>query len=546
MTAFFRSPVKRFAAASMAAIAVGMIAPPSAAQAPAGPAKRPNIALIILDDIGIDTASDMYPGLIDTLVEKYGPNGLKNANYLSIKGKPASTPILDRFAQQGMTFRQAWAQPFCSPTRASMLTGLFASRTGVRDFTNWLTQNSHSIAQDLKTAGYSTAVFGKWHMAGLNQYPGLKPKEASFDLFRGNMNGAIEDYWDYSYEVQDERTKPDEIRTEKAPVNALPGIAATSYAPVTKVADAIRWIGAQEKADPDKPWFLWMAYNLSHITPQRDAPTIVPNADTLDKASRDEMAACGGTFGSKKVGNCSAEALNRAMTNSMDTTIGRLLDYIDRLGPDTYVIILGDNGTPMYGRPATNFIDNMYITRAGRAKGTGYESGMRIPLAIRGPGIKAGTTSDAVVHVADLFSTMLDFARVPIPQMVPNREGTAKVPIDSKSLAPVLFQGKKEVRDPVHDYIASETSVPILGPNAQPGASSQHHVAVRNATYKLLCIQKGATSCQFFDLAKDPLEEYPLAMPASCPATVSVTFAATDAAANYCFLRAAVRKEASL
>ncbi|BBC73380.1 conserved hypothetical protein [Altererythrobacter sp. B11] len=520
---------------------------PAATHAEEKTPSHPNIMLIILDDIGMDTTSNVYPGLIDGLVETYGPSGLNHPDYAKIKGVPASTPVLDAFAAEGMTFSEAWAQPFCSPTRASMLTGLYASKTGVRDYTNWLTQNSHSVAEDLKGAGYNTAIFGKWHMAGLNQYPGMKPKEAGFDLFRGNMNGAIEDYWNYTYQVQDANSAPGDVRSEKAPVNSLPGIAPTSYAPVTKIADAIGWIEDQEKASPDKPWFVWMAYNLSHITPQREAPTVVPNADALDDASREEMAACGGEFGSKNVGDCSAEALNRAMTNSMDTTIGKLLDYIDRTAPDTYVIILGDNGTPMYGRPSTNFIDNMYITRVGRGKGTGYESGMRIPLIIRGPGIKAGTTSDAVVHVADLFSTILDFAKVAIPQMVPNREGTAMVPLDSRSLAPVLFEGKAEVRDPVHNYIAAETSIPVLGAGTPTGEKSEYQVAVRNGTYKVLCIEKsGSTDCQFYNLVKDPIEEYPLQIPANCPAKVSMSFSATDEAGNYCFLRNAIREQSDL
>ncbi len=58
-----------------------------------------------------------------------------------------------------------------------------------------------------------------------------------------------------------------------------------------------------------------------------------------------------------------------------------------RLDRDTIVIYVGDNGTPMYGRPQLDFIDNLYITRTGRGKGTAYESGARVPLAIRGPGI---------------------------------------------------------------------------------------------------------------------------------------------------------------
>ena len=536
--------LRTLATASMVAIASLALAPKSEAVAAEAPAAHPNIVLVILDDIGLDTASDMYPGLIDGLVKRYGPSGLNDPNYREIKGKPASTPVLDQFASEGVAFREAWAQPFCSPTRASLLTGLYANKTGVRDYTNYLTQNSHSIAQDLKAAGYNSAIFGKWHMAGLNIYPGMKPKQAGFDLFRGNLNGAIDDSWDYDYQVQDDTSPADKWRDEKSPTNSLPGVAPTPYAPVTKVSDAIGWMTAQQKAG--KPWFVWLAFNLSHITPgTKHAPTVVPNADMLDKASYDEMKACGGQFGSANIGNCSGEALNRAMTNSMDTAVGKLLAAINKLDPNTYVIILGDNGTPMYGRPGINFIDNMYIKRVGRGKGTGYESGTRVPMAIRGPGIKAGT-SDANVHAVDLFSTILDIAHAPIPKMVSNREGTGQVALDSRSLAPILFDGKSEVRDPVHDYIVAETAIPTIT-NGVPGPAAEHHVSVRNVAYKVLCIQKGASdTCQFYNLAKDPLEEYPLKMPGNCPATVSVNFAATDEAANFCFLRQAVRSQANL
>ncbi|MET3471768.1 arylsulfatase [Novosphingobium sp. 1529] len=518
---------------------------PQSAMAAKKPAGHPNVLLIVLDDVGIDAASDAYPGLIRQLKQRYGAQGLKDPNYRLIDGKPASTPVLDRFAAQGLAFREAWAHPFCSPTRASMLTGLNANKTGVRDYNNYLTQHHHSLAQDLKAAGYSTAIFGKWHMAGLNLYPGLKPKEASFDLFRGNLNGAINDYWDYDYQVQDETTPPDQWRTEKVPVRALSGVAPTTYAPVIKVTDAIAWMKQQQGAG--KPWFAWFAFNLSHITAgQSHPPTFVPNVDMLDKASQDEMKACGGQFGTTNLGHCSAPALNRAMINSMDTAVGKLLDALDTIDPNTYVIILGDNGTPMYGKPNINFIDNMYIKREGRGKGTGYESGTRVPVFVRGPGIKPGT-SDAVVHTTDMFSTILDLAHVPVPKTVSNREGTGMVEVDARSLTPILFDRSKAVRDPVYGYVVSETAIPSITPEGRPGPVLEQQVAVKNATFKVLCIEKsGKKSCEFYNLMQDPIEEFPLKMPSSCPATVTMSFSAKDEVANYCFLRQAVRDQSGM
>lgn len=476
-------------------------AQPGVARTEDAPKARPNIVLVILDDVGVDAVSDMYPGMIDRLVEQYGPLGLNHPNYRAIKGRPASTPVLDRLAGEGRTFTNAWAQPFCSPTRASMLTGLYAHNTGLRDYEDWLSQKQHSLVEDLQGAGYTSAVFGKWHMAGLNQYPGMKPKEAGFALFEGNLNGAITDYWHHDYQVQDSASPDSEWRTEPAPVRSLPGIAPTSFEPVVRAADTLNWIRRNQTEAPDKPWFAWLAFNMVHITagPQ---PSFVPNADTLDAKSRAEIEACGGKFGTTELGNCSPPALNRSWVNSTDTVLGIFLKELKKLSPDTYVIILGDNGTPMYGRPAVDFIDNMYLTAKGRAKGTGYESGMRVPLVMLGPDIKPGY-SDALTHVVDIYSTVLDLAHVAQPEQVPNRAGTM-IPLDSVSLAPVLFDGKDSVRDEEKDFIISETVIPLK--------DRERQVAIRNKRYKLLYIKSetGNPSCAYYDLAKDPLEEFPI------------------------------------
>ena len=235
----------------------------------------------------MDVTSDMYPGLIDGLVKQYGPSGLKHADYQDIKGHQAVTPVLANFARQSMTFTNTWAEPFCSPTRASILTGLFSAKTGVLTYAEPLGSHHASFVQQLKDeAGYSTAIFGKWHIAGLGNYPGMKPKQAGFDLFRGNLSAAINTYWNYDYQIQDADTPADKWRNEKPPIKSLPGIAPTNYAPVVKAADAIEWITAQEKASPDKPWFVWLAFNLSHATASRvPSQMIIPNADTLTKAS---------------------------------------------------------------------------------------------------------------------------------------------------------------------------------------------------------------------------------------------------------------------
>jgi arylsulfatase A-like enzyme len=504
--------------------------------------KRPNILLIIGDDIGMDVTTNMYPGFIDNLIKQYGPSGHNHPKYKDIDGRPASTPVLDTLAKGGMRFTQAWTQPFCSPTRTSLLTGLFSAKTGVLDYMDWLSQNHHSFVQDLKDkGGYSTAVFGKWHIAGLGQYPGMKPKEAGFDLFQGNLHGGLDTYFKYDYHVQDDTTPPDQWRTEKEPTRSLPGIAPTTFAPVVKTADAIKWITDQETKNPDKPWFAWFAFNLSHITGvQEPNPMVIPNADTMDEVSRKEMEECmgpDGQFGSANVGSCSSEALMRAMTNTMDTMTGRLIETVDKLDPNTYIIYLGDNGTWMFG-PKREFIDNMYITKQGRSKGTAYESGVHVSMAIRGPGIKPGSQSDEWIHDVDLFPTILKMAGLEVPETVPDRAGDM-VEVDGVSLTPILFNGAKGLRDPDKGYLLAETVNPVR--------ANLMEVGTRNAIYKVICDNKAETdSCIFYNLVDDPIEEYPLSKPESCENYQNGTWTPDDPEWNFCYLKEIIAQKSFL
>jgi arylsulfatase A-like enzyme len=507
---------------------------------------RPNILLIISDDIGFDVTTNMYPGIIDDLVTQYGPSGRNHPEYKMIDGRPASTPTLNAFAKGGMKFTQAWVNTFCSPTRTSILTGLYSVKTGVLDYMGYLSQNHHSFVRDLKEkGGYSTAAFGKWHIAGLGVYPGMKPKEAGFDLFLGNLHGGVQTYYEWDYHIQDSTDPPDQYRTEKAPVRSLPGIAPTTFAPVVKTADAIKWITEQETKNPDKPWFVWFAFNLSHITGrQRPNPMVIPNADTMDDVSRKEMEGCmgpDGEFGSANVGSCSSEALMRAMTNTMDTMTGRLIETVDKLDPDTYIIYIGDNGTWMFGEKR-EFIDNMYITRRGRSKGTAYESGVRVSMAVRGPGIKAGSQSDEWVNGVDLFSTILELAGLDVPETVPNRTGDGTVALDSVSFTPILFKGATGLRDPNEGYMLAETINPVstVKPNLK-------QVGARNATYKLICNENPETeSCVFYNLVDDPLEEYPLDKPDSCANYKNGTWTPADPEWHFCRLQEVITKESFL
>jgi arylsulfatase A-like enzyme len=442
-----------------------------------------------------------------------------------------------------MVFTNAWAQPFCSPTRASILTGLFAVKANVLTYEDPLSKNYTSFVKVLKDqGGYSTGLFGKWHLSGMpaSGFPGMKPKEAGFDLFKGNMYAAINTFWDYDYVEQDDKTAAGELRTGKPPTRSMPGVAPTTYAPVVQVADTLEWITSKEKENPNKPWFGWLAFNLAHATSSRQPSQMpAPNADTLDGKTLDEMTTCGAKFGTMDLGTCSGEAAMRASTNSLDTLLGKLLDQIDKLDSNTYVILIGDNGTPMYGRANLDFIDNMYITLTGRGKGTAYESGARVALAIRGPRIPAGARSTEFVHAVDLFSTTLAMAGLKAPAQVPTGDGAGLQALDGVSLAPILFDKAKNVRDPNQGFILTE-SLNLM-------TQSTHSVGARNATYKVICDETvELNACRFFNLVADPLEEYPLAKPESCAGEQSAKWTPTVPQWHFCHLREAIAKESFL
>jgi len=475
-----------------------------------GKSRLPNILLIIADDVGMDVVSDMYPGLIDDLLEMYDKPGFDADKLDRIDGKPASTPVLDSLAQQGMRFSNVWAQPFCSPTRATIITGMFIAKHNVKTFDEAMTTNHTTFVQRLHDeAGYSTAIFGKWHLAGGSgsTYTGAKPKETGFDLFKGNFDAApTPGYWDHYYHVQDDATVATTYRTDPTPTkdNFLPDIAPTTYAPVVRAADTVEYITAQQELNPDKPWFVWLAFNLAHVTMPVAPKKLyhVPNADTMDADTLAEISGCGGVPGTyysgTEAGGCTPAQLNRAMANAMDTMIGKVLEKVDSIPSDTYVIFIGDNGT------WSNNMDNMYGTYNGRGKTTPYESGARVPMTIRGPGITAGSQNNEFVHAADLFSTCLEIAGLEVApaELVYHDYQNNDVNLDGVSLARILYDSTSTIRDPELGYLLEEVGW------------SGTKVGARNATYKVIRqppqIYPPIPEFLFYNLIDDPLEEQPL------------------------------------
>lgn len=379
-----------------------------------------NVLLIIADDYGAD-AMGIYS-----------------------KAETAPTPTLDALADNGVRFLHCWANPVCSPTRASILTGRHACRTGVGSRGDVIDPNEFTIAHAMSNAGYATACIGKWHLNDKTNGGKRNPNLMGFDYYAGSTRGAIYDYFAWSKTVN--------------------GVTAnvSNYATSENVDDAIAWIDDQGTA----PWFLWLAFNAAHTTYH-----LPPN----DLHSYDDLPNTPEDIESNPV------PYFRAMVEAMDTEISRLLSSMDsEVVANTTIIFIGDNGTSKRVSPQ--------VVRG--AKGSLYEGGLWVPCIVSGPAIEGplNRTNDALIHVVDIFNSILEIAGVDPATAVP-----AGTQIDSSSFAPYLA-------DPdlpnFHTYSFAERF-------SQNGMAADGK-AIRNESYKLIRFDDGHE--ELFDIANDPTE----------------------------------------
>ena len=247
--------------------------------------RKPNILLIIADDMGVD-ASLGYPDI-----------GIRKPNM----------PNLQNMINSGITFNNVWAAPSCAPTRAGIITGKYGFRTGVLTPGDVLSLNEKTLHEHLDTnnSGYSHAVIGKWHLSSEDS----NPTDAGVGYYAGNVVGNFGTYDNWQFTENGVRTTSTEYITSK----------------LTDLA--IDWVDNQTK-----PWFLWLAYNTPH------APYHLPPADLH---SNDHL--------SGNQADIDANELDYYLTmiEAMDTEMGRLINSMTQAEKDnTVIIFLGDNGTP--------------------------------------------------------------------------------------------------------------------------------------------------------------------------------------------------------
>ena len=245
---------------------------------------KPNILLIIADDMGLDATPGFNVGSI----------------------KP-TMPNLQNMINNGVRFNNLWSYPTCTPTRSSILTGKYGFRTNVMKVNDVLSTSEVSLQKHLdnNSSGYSHAVIGKWHLSKDASHP----TQMGVGYYAGLLSGGVQSYTNWNFTENGQTTTSSEYTT-------------------TKFTDlAIDWIDDQE----EKPWFLWLAYNAPHTPFHLPPSNLHTQSLASDQASID----------------ANPQPYYMAMLEAMDTEVGRLLNSMTQEEKDnTVIIFIGDNGTP--------------------------------------------------------------------------------------------------------------------------------------------------------------------------------------------------------
>ena len=370
----------------------------AASQLPAAAAPKPNFIFFLIDDLG--------------------------RNDLGCYGsKFYRTPNLDRMAAEGMKFTDAYAAcPVCSPTRASIMTGKYPARLHLTD---WLPGRGDlpaqrlarpvinqqlplaevTIAERLKAAGYVTAHVGKWHLGG----EGFEPQKQGFDInIAGDHTGTPMSY----FAPFGGKGKDGKSRSMRGLEAAKDG----EYLTDRLTAEAEKII----EANKDKPFFLYFAHYAVHTPLRAKADTIAKYPQVAGKAGQQ------------------TNAIYAAMIESMDESVGRILKKLDdlKLAENTVVFFTSDNGGLATREGASTPATINSPLREG--KGYLYEGGIRVPLLVRGPGIKAGSTATNAMSSVDYFPTILGLAGLSAPKPEDN--------VDGVTLSPLLTGGTNAPR----------------------------------------------------------------------------------------------------
>jgi len=392
----------------------------------------PNILCIFVDDLG------------------YGDLSCQGATDLQ-------TPNIDKFGQQGMTFRNFYANcPVCSPSRASLLTGKYPDLVGVpgviRQFENnswgYLDPEAVLLPEILRQSGYHTAIIGKWHLGF--EHPNI-PNSRGFDYFKGFLGDMMDDYWTHL------RAGVNWMRFNREVINP------EGHATDLFTGWAVEYL--EQRGKDRKPFFLYLAYNAPHFP-------IQPPLEYLDIVIVREK------------GIDEKRARNVALIEHLDVCVGKVMLSLQETGliDNTIVVFTSDNGGSIPHAQSNGMLHG--------GKQQMYEGGIRVPaFAVWKNKIQPGSKTDNMALLMDLFPTFCHVAGIEVEH-----------PINGIDLLPTL-SGQTQNTDERYVFWVRREGGQNYG--------GQAYYAARYGPYKILQ-NTSFEPYKYFNLKDDPYEEDPL------------------------------------
>ncbi len=420
----------RLVLALLAGLTLGVV-PDHALSAP-----PPNIVFILADDLG------------------YGDLGCYGQAKIQ-------TPRLDRMAAEGLRFTQCYAgSTVCAPSRSCLMTGQHTGHTRIRGNDRYpLQPEDVTVAEVLKSAGYHTALIGKWGLGDVDT-PGA-PTRQGFDEFFGytDQRHAHNYYPSYLWRNEQRVPLPNGVARED-PVGAGVATNRLVYSPDLFTEEALKFI----EANQTRPFFLYLAYTLPHANNEAGKEGMeVPSDEPYSRQLWPQP-----------------EKNRAAMITRLDRDVGRVLDKLAKLNLEgrTVVFFTSDNGPHKEGGTDPQFFDSSGPLRGIKRDLT--EGGIRVPMIVRWPGtIRAGRVSRQVWAFWDFLPTAARLAKAQTPDGV-----------DGISMVPALL-GRPQIKQ--HKFLYWEF---------HEGGSKQ---AVRMGDWKAVRLAPGQP-LELYDLRRDPGE----------------------------------------
>lgn len=359
-------------------LAAGSLSATGSAAAP----KAPNVVFFLVDDMGwMD--SGCYGS---TLYE---------------------TPNIDRLAREGMRFTQAYTPfPRCAPARQGFMTGKFPARNGSPGRDEAMPASEFTMAEAMKAGGYATFFAGKWH---IGKIPEQMPENQGFDInIAGGEAGSPPSYF-FPYN----KVRSAGHKTE-GDIHGLDEGKEGEYLTDRLTDETIAFIEKHEQTRPDQPFFAYLSHYAVHTPFEAKAEmtgyykskigkTVFAGPEYIEKDGTTKMR--------------QDNAVYAAMVQSMDESLGRLMDALEKLGiaDNTIIVFTGDNGgLSNRGADSNRSLATSNLPlRAG--KGHCYEGGIREPLIVKWPGVvRPGSVSDEVVTGTDHYPAILEMSGLPL------------------------------------------------------------------------------------------------------------------------------------